>query len=155
MTPKPAADTTAADLSSQPDSLVESNQATKSAEPLEEKRAPGYLPVEVEAQHGSGCHNHIDGAIARYLVGNQHIVTAGVPCLGQQLIVGHGVGVVSSARTQSPAIIAGLRRVATSLWLLFVASPQRVPVSGYRRRGGTVVNVIYRLPPSRRMLQPR
>jgi hypothetical protein len=88
-------------------------------------------------------------------VGNQHIVTAGVPCLGQQLIVGHGVGVVSSARTQSPAIIAGLRRVATSLWLLFVASPQRVPVSGYRRRGGTVVNVIYRLPPSRRMLQPR
>jgi len=56
---------------------------------------------------------------------------------------------------QSPTIIAGLRRVATSLWLHFVASPQRVPVFGYRRRGRTVVNVIYRLPPSRRMLPPR
>jgi hypothetical protein len=29
---------------------------------------------------------------------------------------------------QSPTIIAGLRRIATSLWLHFVASPQRVPV---------------------------
>ena len=80
-------------------SLVESNQATKSAEPLEEKRAPGYLPVEVEVRHRSRRHNHIDGAFACYLVGNQHIVTAGVLRLGQQLIFGHGVGgVVSSAR---------------------------------------------------------
>jgi hypothetical protein len=72
------------------------------------------------------------------------------------LIFGHGSGgVVSSARTRSPTIIAGLHRVATSLWLHFVASPQRVPVSGYRRRGRAVVNVIYRLPPSRRLLQPR
>jgi hypothetical protein len=64
-------------------------------------------------------------------------------------------GLTPEARMQSPTIIAGLRGVATSLWLHFVASPQRVPVSGYRRRGRTVVNVIYRLPPSRRMLQPR
>jgi hypothetical protein len=32
-------------------------------------------------------------------------------------------------------------------WLHFVASPQRVPVFGYRLRGRTVMNVIYRLPP--------
>jgi hypothetical protein len=48
---------------------------------------------------------------------------------------------------QSPTIIAGLRRIATSLWLHFVASPQRVPVFGHRRRGRSVVNVIYRIPP--------
>jgi len=28
---------------------------------------------------------------------------------------------------QSPTTIAGLRGIATSLWLHFVASPQRVP----------------------------
>ncbi len=44
-------------------------------------------------------------------------------------------------------MIAGLRRIATSLWLHFVASPQRVPVLGYRRLGRPVVNLIYRLPP--------
>jgi hypothetical protein len=48
---------------------------------------------------------------------------------------------------QSPTNIAGLRRIATSLWLHFVASPQRVPVFGHRRRGRPVVNVIYRVPP--------
>jgi hypothetical protein len=48
---------------------------------------------------------------------------------------------------QSPTIIAGLRRIATSLWLHFVASPQRVPVFGHRRRGRPVVNVIYKVPP--------
>jgi hypothetical protein len=36
-----------------------------------------------------------------------------------------------ASQTQSPAIIVGLCRIATSLWLHFVASPQRVPV--YRR----------------------
>jgi hypothetical protein len=30
---------------------------------------------------------------------------------------------------QSPTINAGLRSIATLLWLHFVASPQRVPVS--------------------------
>jgi hypothetical protein len=48
---------------------------------------------------------------------------------------------------RSPTIIAGLRRIATSLWPHFVASPQRVPVFGHRRRGRPVVNVIYRVPP--------
>ena len=41
----------------------------------------------------------------------------------------------SKTRTQSPTLIAGLRKVATSPWLHVVASPQRVPVSSYRRRG--------------------
>ena len=49
---------------------------------------------------------------------------------------------------RSPTIIAGLRRIATSLWLRFVASPQRVPVVGHRRRGRPVVNVIYKVPPT-------
>ena len=48
---------------------------------------------------------------------------------------------------RSPTIIAGLRRIATQLCLHFVASPQRVPVFGHRRRGRPVVNVIYRVPP--------
>jgi hypothetical protein len=51
--------------------------------------------------------------------------------------------------TQNPAIIAGLRRIATSLWLHFVASPQRVPAFGYRRRSQPVVNLIDKLSPGR------
>jgi hypothetical protein len=54
---------------------------------------------------------------------------------------------VQRAPAQSPATSAGLCRIATSLWLHFVASPQRVPV-GYRRRGHQVMNIIYRVPPS-------
>ena len=46
-------------------------------------------------------------------------------------------------------MIAGLRRLAASLRLHFVASPQRVPASGYRRRGSPVVIVIDRAPPRR------
>jgi hypothetical protein len=57
--------------------------------------------------------------------------------------------------TQSPTMIAGLRRFATSLWLRSVALPQRVPVFGYRRWGRPVVNVIYRVPPRRDCLQHR
>ena len=56
---------------------------------------------------------------------------------------------------QSPTRIAGLCGIATSLWLRFVASPQRVPETGYRRRGRTVVNVIDRRPPLRSLPQPR
>jgi hypothetical protein len=52
-------------------------------------------------------------------------------------------------------MIAGLRRLATSLWLHFVASPQRVPGIGHRRRGSPVVNVIDRVPPHRDRLQHR
>jgi len=52
------------------------------------------------------------------------------------------------APTQSPAVIAGLRRIATSLWLHFVASPQRMPITRYRRSGRPVVDLIYRVPPS-------
>ena len=52
-------------------------------------------------------------------------------------------------KAQSPTTIAGLCRFATSLWLHFVASPQRVPGIGHRRRGSPVVNVIYRAPPRR------
>jgi len=48
---------------------------------------------------------------------------------------------------RSPTIIAGLRRIATSLWLHFVASPQRVPVFGHRRWGRLGVNLIDRAPP--------
>jgi hypothetical protein len=62
---------------------------------------------------------------------------------------------VAFAPTQSPAVIAGLRRIATSLWLRFVASPQRMPIFRYRRWGRSVVNVIYRVPPRRRFLQHR
>jgi hypothetical protein len=80
-------------------SLVESDQAAKSAEPLEEERTARNLPVEIEVRHGSWRHDQVDGTVARDLVGDQHIVTTGVLCLGQQLIFGHGVGgVVSSAR---------------------------------------------------------
>jgi len=56
---------------------------------------------------------------------------------------------------RSPAGFAGLRGVATLLWLHFVASPQRVPESGCRRWGRTVVNVIDRCPPLRSLPQPR
>ena len=56
---------------------------------------------------------------------------------------------------RSPTRFAGLRGIATSLWLRFVASPQRVPEFGYRRRGRTVVNVIDRRPPLRSLPQPR
>ena len=59
------------------------------------------------------------------------------------------------APTQSPAVIAGLRSIATSLWLRSVASPQRMPITRYRRWGRLVVNVIYRVPPSRRFLRHR
>ncbi len=59
------------------------------------------------------------------------------------------------APTQSPAVIAGLRRIATSLWLRFVASPQRMPIFRYRRWGRPVMNLIYRVPPRRRFLQHR
>jgi len=57
--------------------------------------------------------------------------------------------------TQSPTIIAGLCWIATSLRLRFVASPQRMPGIGHRRRGRPVVNVIYRVPPRRDWLQHR
>jgi hypothetical protein len=57
------------------------------------------------------------------------------------------VGDSKRPNAKSPAIIAGLRRIATSLWLHFVASPQRVPVFSHRRRGRPVVNVIYRASP--------
>jgi hypothetical protein len=56
-------------------------------------------------------------------------------------------GLTPEAPTQSPTVIAGLRRFAISLWLHFVASPQRVPAFGHRRRGRAVVYVIYRVPP--------
>jgi hypothetical protein len=80
-------------------SLVESDQAAKSAEPLEEERTARNLPVEIEVRHGSWRHDQVDGTVARDLVGDQHIITTSVLCLGQQLIYGHGVGgVVSSAR---------------------------------------------------------
>ncbi len=59
------------------------------------------------------------------------------------------------APTQSPAMIAGLRRIATSLWLRFVASPQRMPIFRYRRWGRPVVSFIYKVPPRRRFLQHR
>ena len=52
------------------------------------------------------------------------------------------------APTQSPVVIAGLRRIATSLWLRFVASPQRMPICRYRRWDRPVVNLIDRVPPS-------
>jgi hypothetical protein len=48
---------------------------------------------------------------------------------------------------QSPAMIVGLHRIATSLWLHFVALPQRVPAVRYRRGGRPVINVIDRVPP--------
>ena len=64
-------------------------------------------------------------------------------------------GKVALAPTQSPVMIAGPRRIATSLWLHFVASPQRMPIFRYRRWGRSVVNVIYRVPPRRRFLQHR
>jgi hypothetical protein len=50
---------------------------------------------------------------------------------------------------QSPAIIVGPHRIATSMWLRFVALPQRVPVPAvaHRRWGPPVINVIDRLPP--------
>lgn len=48
-----------------------------------------------------------------------------------------------ASQTHSPAIIVGLCRIATSLWPYFVASPQRVPVYRYRRRGRAVVIFIY------------
>ena len=48
---------------------------------------------------------------------------------------------------QSPTMIAGLHRIATSLWLHSVASPQRMPASAYRHGGPSVVSVIYRVPP--------
>src|SRR5438067_2422707 len=51
-----------------------------------------------------------------------------------------------------PATIAGLRRIATLLWLHFVALPQRVPV-GYRRWVRPVVDVIDKVPFS--SLNPR
>lgn len=51
--------------------------------------------------------------------------------------------------TQNPAIIAGLRRIATSLWLHFVASPQRAPAFGYQRGSRPVVSLIDKLPPAR------
>jgi hypothetical protein len=57
------------------------------------------------------------------------------------------VGDSKRPNAKSPAIIAGLRRIATPLWLHFVASPQRVPVFGHRRRGRPVVNVIDKVPP--------
>jgi hypothetical protein len=69
--------------------------------------------------------------------------------------VGMMCGGAPKAPTQSPAVIAGLRRIATSLWLRFVASPQRMPIFRYRRWGQSVVNVIYRVPPRRRFLQHR
>jgi hypothetical protein len=53
-----------------------------------------------------------------------------------------------ASQTQSPAIIVGLCRIATSLWPHFVASPQRVPVYRYRRRGRAVVIFIYIAPPA-------
>jgi hypothetical protein len=84
-------------------SLVESDQAAKAAEPLEEKRSPRYLPVEVEIRHGSRRQHHVDGTVACDLIGDQHIVAAGIFCLGQQWIsrkwrrlaswsVGSGIG---------------------------------------------------------------
>ena len=59
-------------------SLVESDQAAKSAEPLEEERTARNLPVEIEVRHGSWRHDQVDGTVARDLVGDQHIVTTGV-----------------------------------------------------------------------------
>lgn len=52
-------------------------------------------------------------------------------------------------------MIAGLRRIATSPWLHFVASPQRVPGFAHRRWGPHVVNVLDRLPPRCDCLQHR
>jgi hypothetical protein len=49
---------------------------------------------------------------------------------------------------QSPTIIVGLHRIATSLWLRFAALRQRVPVFAHRRKSPPVMNVIDRLPPS-------
>ena len=56
-------------------------------------------------------------------------------------------GAAIALPTRSPTIIAGLRRIATSLWLHFVALPQRVPGIGHRRRSRPVVNVIDKMPP--------
>src|SRR6266542_4647862 len=65
---------------------------------------------------------------------------------GQQVVEMTGAG-APEAPTQSPVVITGLHRIATSLWLHFVASPQRMPVSRYRRGDRPVVNLIYRVPP--------
>jgi hypothetical protein len=61
----------------------------------------------------------------------------------------------SIAPMQSPAVMAGLRRIATSLWLRFVALPQRLPIFCYRRWDRPVVSLIYRVPPRRRVRQHR
>ena len=57
--------------------------------------------------------------------------------------------------TRSLTMIAGLRRIARSLWLHFVASPQRMPGIDHRPKDRTAVNVIYRVPPRRDWLQHR
>jgi hypothetical protein len=44
--------------------------------------------------------------------------------------------------TQSPTMVAGLRRVATSVWVPFVTSRQRVPGFGHRHWCSPVVDVI-------------
>jgi hypothetical protein len=60
-----------------------------------------------------------------------------------------GNALLSEPEMQSPAIIVGPHRIATSMWLRFVALPQRVPVPAvaHRRWGPPVINVIDRLPP--------
>jgi hypothetical protein len=62
--------------------LVESNQATEAAEPLVEERAARNLPIEIKVRHRPRRHDYIDRPFAPHLVGDQHIVTAGVLRLG-------------------------------------------------------------------------
>jgi len=57
----------------------------------------------------------------------------------------------SSTQMQSPAIIAGLHRIATLLWPHFVALPQRMPMHSHRLWGETVVIFFYRDPPLERI----
>jgi hypothetical protein len=52
--------------------------------------------------------------------------------------VGHTNCEMRSTQMRSPTLIVGLRRIATSLWPNFVASPQRMPACGCRRKGHTV-----------------
>ena len=66
---------------------------------------------------------------------------------GHAAWAGRGSARSSEPPAQSPTMIAGLRRIATSLWLHFVASPQRMPGISHRRRGRPVVDVIDRAPP--------
>src|SRR5438552_12884442 len=62
--------------------FIEANKAAELAEALEEKRSPGYFPIQIEMRHRARRPHHIERSVASNLISDAHIIAARVFVFG-------------------------------------------------------------------------